>query len=257
MSRTIITTCGTSLFQSSCWSYNDLNKKQLSTLDELDRREQEIICESNLKEARDRDNESVVSGSFDPSSWINSEYDSECLRDMPAELASLKAIQIYLNDKKFPLGADDKVKLLHSNNKDGKFCAEILSTVLNNKAFNLLPEVSIDTWQVNGLDPLEFPEFGIALQSIWRQIIENLIDNDTKYIFNLTGGYKGVSILLGAIAYYETQIPIFYLHEETNFKHISIMNFTKSEDIEKRFYIDMFDMDEGTCKSAPNGPDAF
>ncbi len=251
MSRTIITTCGTSLFQSSCWSYNSLNEKQLLE-DELDRREHEKKCESTLMEAMDNKKESEVSASFDHTvSWNDPEY----LRELPAELASLRAIQIYFDSKEInkPLGKGDKVILLHSDNKKAKFCAEILCTVLNNKDFNLLPEVKIDKWQVMGLDPQDFSEFVNALKSIWKQIIEKPLKDDTKYIFNLTGGYKGVSILLGGIAYYLSKVDIFYLHENTVFEEIAIMGFNKSEEKENRFYTGSFNFKKRKFMSSPPG----
>jgi putative CRISPR-associated protein (TIGR02619 family) len=252
MSRTIITTCGTSLFQSSCWSYNGLNENQLSKIeDEQDRREHESRCEINLMEAMRLKKESEVSNSFDKSSW----EDPERLRDMPAEFASLRAIQICFENEKInkPFSKDDNVILLHSNNEDGKFCADVLYTILNNEKFNLLPEVKIDKWQVMGLDPQDSSEFGNALMSIWRQIIEKSLKEDRKYIFNLTGGYKGVSILLGGIAYYLSKVDIFYLHENTIFEEISIMGFNKSEEKENRFYTGSFNIKKRKFVSSPPG----
>ena len=118
MSRTIITTCGTSLFQSSCWKYGGLNKKQPSKMDEMDRRNYEIKCRGFLKQAME-DNDDISTG-FDRFSWDNIDY----LRDLPAELASVRAIQIHFS-KLTSLDKGDKIVLLHSSNEEGKYCYEI------------------------------------------------------------------------------------------------------------------------------------
>lgn len=244
MSRIILTTCGTSIFQSSCWKYNDLNKNQLSHLDdEQDRRKHENFCESNLKEAMKQKKGSQVSASFDHElSW----NDPECLRDLPAELASLRAIQIFFQSEVInkPLGKDDKVVLLHSNNKEGEFCAEILYAVLNNTEFNLLPQVNIEKMIVPGLDPLKRGKFGEALISVWKEIISKNGNELRNYIFNLTAGYKAIAILFGGIAYHIAKVPIFYLHEETGYREISFMCFNKEGDMEKWFYAGDFNIPE-------------
>jgi len=241
MSRTIITTCGTSLLQSSCWSYNGLNEKQLSE-DELDRREHEEKCESTLMEAMDNKKESEVSKSF---SWLDTDY----LRDLPAELASLRAIQIYFEENEKPIGEGDKVILLHSDNKKGRFCAEILCTVLNNKDINLLPGVITKKKEVTGLDPQDRIMFGKALMRVWKKIILKPDNELRNYIFNLTGGYKAVGILLGGIAYHIAKVPIFYLHEETGYDDITFMCFNKKGDMEKWFYASNFNITKRRIES--------
>jgi len=232
MSRTIITTCGTSLFQSSSWKYGGLNEKQPSQMDETDRRKYEIKCRDFLKQAMEDDDD--ISTGFDRFSWDEINY----LRDLPAELASVRAIQIHFSKLK-PLGKGDKIVLLHSSNEEGKYCYEMLRNVLNNEGLNLLPGVEIDTdnkWEIEGLDPINGKRFEGALHNIWEMFIELLNnEDDIEYIFNLTGGYKSVTTLLGGIAYHLSKTQIFYLHEDTNYEDISTMFFDKKGDDMKKW----------------------
>ena len=254
MTRIILTTCGTSLFQTSCWKYKDLDTKYSSQIEDMNERDkQEKLCETWLGLARD-DNEDI-SSSFDRTPWDNSDY----RRDLPAELASLRAIQVYFESLKDeePLGKGDKVILLHSDNKDGKYCAEMIHKVLTDEEFKLLPEVEIDEWEVKGLDPADSDEFISALSSIWSGCIQQFPkknENTTEYIFNLTGGYKGVAILLGAFAYSNgLDVSIFYLYEETNYEVISIIEFDNTEpDKNKRFRVSSVDVN-GHRRNPPHG----
>jgi putative CRISPR-associated protein (TIGR02619 family) len=242
MSRIIITTCGTSLFKSCCWKYYGLCNDSLSEMkDKQDRMQYELVCNSKLKEALEEDYD--LSKEFEPFSWENPAY----MRDLPAELASLSAIKIYLdNNQKGPLGNGDKVILLHSDNKEGSFCANVIYNVL--KENNLLPGVVIEKWPIIGLDPSDAERFGSALLEIWQKSINKFEKNENdEYIFNLTGGYKGVAILLGAFAYINKCAKIFYLYEETNYEKITIMFFDPNSTIPgiNEFKVGYFDVESG------------
>ncbi|OEU43543.1 hypothetical protein BGV40_03510 [Methanosarcina sp. Ant1] len=220
MPRTIITTCGTSLFKSCCWRYGGLcDNSFLGLGSEKERMDYESTCNSKLKEALEKDCD--LSKEFEPFSWENLAY----MKDLPAELASLKAIKIYYdNSQKGSLGNGDKVILLHSDNKEGSFCANVIYNVL--KENNLLPGIEIEKWPIIGLDPSDAERFGSALLEIWQKSITKFEENENEeYIFNLTGGYKGVGILLGAFAYINACAKIFYLYEETNYEKITVMSF--------------------------------
>lgn len=223
MKRIIITTCGTSLLQSSCWDIELIKDKHFSEMkDEAEREKHELNCKTALRAARDAGVN--ISEKFNRLSWDTINY----LRDLPAELASLRAIQMYFEEtNKEKLGSDDKIVLLHSNNKDGKFCVGQMCNTLLNKNLDLLHGVDIKSWSVKGLDPLDSSGFGEALNSIWNKSIQCFPRaKDTQYIFNLTGGYKGISILLSAFAYAKgLDTKIFYLYEETEYKNISIIDF--------------------------------
>ncbi|HHE40603.1 MAG TPA: putative CRISPR-associated protein [Candidatus Cloacimonetes bacterium] len=252
MKRVILTTCGTSLFQTSCWDIEGsngkkLNEKSFSDMDEDKRREYELESRSVLTGKIGED----ISASFDLLSWDELAY----LRDLPAELASLRAIQEYCKSHEEPLGEGDKAILLHSDNDEGRYCAAMIHNVLTNN--NLLPEVEIDELEVGGLDPTDFEEFGHALSDIWHECIQRFQrDEDTRYIFNLTGGYKGVAILLGAFAYSKgLDTRIFYIYEETNYETISIMGFDNTKSNKKeRFYADAFNIKDNLHKQPPGSP---
>lgn len=256
MKRIILTTCGTSLLQTSCWDLDGcdgkkLNAKSLSDLDDDNKKEYELTCRNvltaniNLPEN--------ISASFDRSSWDDLGY----LSDLPAELASLRAIQECYKSREEHLGNGDKVILLHSDNKDGKYCEKVIYNVLNDN--DLLNGVEIDECEVKGLDPTDCEKFGDALSNIWHKSFQQFKDDDDiQYIFNLTGGYKGIAITLGAFAYFKgLDTHIFYLYEETGYKQISIMYFDPNTDTPgvSMLKIGYFDLSTGKSKTPTHIPD--
>jgi hypothetical protein len=82
----------------------------------------------------------------------------------------------------------------------------------------------------SNLDPINYIDFGNALISIWKQYCEKVNDehnSQNKIIFNLTGGYKAVGMVLAALVAANTAIPIsiIYLHETAPSESLFIMNF--------------------------------
>ncbi|MCX7786008.1 MAG: hypothetical protein N2201_07320, partial [candidate division WOR-3 bacterium] len=68
---------------------------------------------------------------FDVNTWNNKN-----LIDLPAELASLRAIDLYFRQQiNQPLINDDKIILLHSptygSNNEGPFCANVIHNIIN------------------------------------------------------------------------------------------------------------------------------
>jgi len=251
MKRIIITTCGTSLLKSSCWDIGPIKDKHFSQMkDEDEKQKHEFNCRTVLNAARESGVN--ISEKFNRFSWDNRKY----LRDLPAELASLRAIQMYFEGPKMEkLGSDDKIILLYSDNKDGKSCAELLHEIMiENK---LIPEVEIELWKITDLEPKNPKGFGNALKNIWnRCLLEFPIQNTTKYVFNLTAGYKGTAVMLGGFSYYIGRMAnIFYLHEETAYNYISIIGFdvTKSS-FEERFQAGYFDIEKKEYFKSPEGP---
>jgi len=241
MTRTILTTCGTSLLQSSCWEYKGLNEASFSTMSAIDKKEHELKCMDVHEDAKH--DKPDLYDRFDPKFWEDIKY----LRYLPAELASLRAIQIcFENDEKsYPLEKGDEIKLLHSTNDYGIYCAEMLLKVIKMK--ELLPDVDVKLLPVEGLDPSNAGELGKALRNIWGKCVEiwegdNNEKDNKKYIFNLTGGYKNVATLFGGAAYFIGNVQIFYLHEDTNFNEISIMGFNKDAEFKKRLCTGSFDI---------------
>lgn len=210
MGRILLTTCGVSLLQSSCWHYENLNHK--CPKDEIELLNYQLYCKKILGTAMDYGDDI----DFDDRYWKNLAY----LRYMPAELASLRAIQKYFEITESPIGMDDKILLLYSSEKEGKFCGEIILKVLKNK--KLFPkEVKINKWPIDGLNYQDLKKYEIALKKIWKESIEKTDNENIDFIFNLTGGYKGVVIMLGIVAYFQSNsienklIDIFYLHEDS------------------------------------------
>lgn len=229
MARIILTTCGTSLYNSSCWEWNNLNKKPLSAI--TDRRElkrQQIACEEAIIQAKNEDETGVqLAAAFDIESWNAASR----LRDLPAELASLKAIQMYLQNLEVdaPLSNTDKLILLHSDSSneeiDGKFCADVLrETIVKWNLLNPILANNINPKEIKQLAPSYKDKFGKALINVW-DYAKKLRQDENSLILNLTGGYKALAILLGAFGKQHKDIPMFYLHEETAYNQIFMMNF--------------------------------
>lgn len=240
MPRTIITTCGTSLLKSCCWKYADLSERHLSQMkDEKEKIEYQLECNTILKEVAKK-REPYFYKQFNRFSWDNVSY----IRDLPAELASLRAMQLYFEKINKPLEKDDKLILLSSDNDEGEFCSKIIHNILTN--CGLLNEVTVELLKIEGLDTRKSENFVSALQTIWVKIVRISDRNNIEYIFNLTGGYKGVAILFGGAAYLLSKVNIFYLHEDTNldFGDISIFHFDKTECNEKRFSSSIYNAKE-------------
>ncbi len=231
MSRIILTTCGTSLFTSNCWKENNLSKQPALLQADIDSRpelERKYRMYTSGHKENDSSGKSLV-GQFDDNVWKVPLQ----IAKLPAELASLKAIQkVY--EKHSALGSGDEIVLLHSDNEEGKYCADVVRLVLEDKKFNLIPDVTITPNKIEGLDPSDHQGFVAALDDIWKQRLEQFIELDsaTKLIFNLTGGYKGTAILLGAIAYkfhQDVDIKVFYYHEKAAYEDITVMTFVKNQ----------------------------
>lgn len=235
MSRTILTTCGTSLFTSSCWGdpfY--LNKEPLSKSDIYSDpqryRKKQAQCEAITRIAQKNDPSGAsLANSFDRASWD----DLNLLRDLPAELASLNAMKVYLESKNKSLNVDDEIILLHSGNNDGIFCATTLEQIIKDK--RLLNPASIKHKCFDNLDPAKRDEFGQGLSDIWNsaQILNN---SGNEVILNLTGGYKAVGILLGGFAGRKTGTNVFYLHEDAGYNQIFIMSFLSGNKIQCKYF---------------------
>ena len=229
MSRIIITTCGTSLYTSSCWER--LNNPPLSTISLEDKekvRKKQSKCEGAIMEAQREDPEGeTFAKTFDKVSWDNLDR----LRDLPAELASLRVIQTFCKNKiKKPLGVKDRLLLLHADNANAIFCAKVLYKVL--KGFELFGEVDTadSLWKVPELDPKDTEKFVKSIEKFWPELIKVMPwQNEgigVKYYLNLTGGYKSTVMLLACFAYLKgtADTHIFYLNEESG-KDVLILGF--------------------------------
>ncbi|MEW6088972.1 MAG: hypothetical protein AB1498_11785, partial [bacterium] len=198
MSRIIITTCGTSLYKSSCWKWNSLNNIPISTLNSEPKRlrDRQFKCEEAIIQAQNSDKSGkILAETFDKSSWD----DLGRLRDLPAELASLRVIQNFCEKNGKPLNNTDKLYLLYADNEEAQYCANILHKVLID--FNLLNNIVIETpWKIEDLDPKDIGRFQTSIKSFWEKLIKIMPDNSgNRYYLNLTGGYKSTVILSSAV----------------------------------------------------------
>ncbi|MBM4289675.1 MAG: hypothetical protein FJ135_16305 [Deltaproteobacteria bacterium] len=152
--------------------------------------------------------------------------DINLIGKLSAELASLRALEHYyeteLNPPQ-PLGQGDQAIFIHSNNEQGRFCANCIRVIF--EKFELMPDVTLQFEEISDLDP-QFPmEFQGALQTLWSfclGISEEMPVND-RLIFNLTGGYKVMGLVLASLSTIAPVRPsIIYLHETTAAEQLHI-----------------------------------
>ncbi len=229
MPRIILTTCGTSLLESSCWNADDEELKPISTMADSNRAEKERMSADWANWISNNRNSSLAE-KFNPACWNT----NNMLIDLPAELASLRALVEVLKKKEpsVTLGTGDKIVLLHSANEKGKFCAETMKSVFKNKLNNALKDVLIDLKKFEGLDPKDATCMVKALREIWGIYKKEILDkrDTTKYIFNLTGGYKATAMTLAGLSSLLSstiKVPILYLHEDSSFDNLFVMRWEK------------------------------
>ncbi len=223
MGRIILTTCGTSLFTSNCWQNisGDLSIFKSANIDEKAENEKAYRKFTEGHKNRDSSGTSLAQN-FDLNCW----NDSSKITWLTAELASLRAITNFFETIRNPLNNGDKIVLLHSDNDEGRFCASVVERVLRDK-IGIPCQVERD--EIKGLDPQDAGGFNQALGDIWNRYRNEIGE---KYIFNLTGGYKGTAIMLGGLAYKmraTAQITVFYLHETSDYKNIAVNGFRNDE----------------------------
>ena len=242
MSKTVIATCGTSILSSSCWNLKNIKRPEGEPNDLMKKKfehDNNMVIEKFLegKEVRD------LVKTFDLNCWT----EMNSAKFMSAELASLK---FYLETDReggrgdesgrdrTPFGSEseDKLVFLHSGNKEGRRCANIIEEVIGLlKVQKLMPDVPVVLHGFDGLDPVDGTAFGNSLEQIWKfcnDILEEEIQLKNEIVFNLTGGYKAISMVLaGLCANFTTNlIKIVYLHETAAWKNLFIMNFGGEEE---------------------------
>lgn len=120
------------------------------------------------------------------------------LRRLPAELASLKLIDQQLEDEASGGGvATSHLKLLYGS--DSPRCAEVLSSILGCLQWGSGGSPSIELVPVDDLDATRADRFVKGCDNLAHWL--ETIPRGTDLVFNLTGGYKGVGILLGIASY--------------------------------------------------------
>lgn len=217
MGRHIYTTCGTSLLTSNCFQ-GISDGPAVSTIHlPHERAECEKIYRKYIQDRRV--NPGKLAQEFDQ---IRCWDEIARIRQLPAELASLRVIQNYCNktDPLGPLNKDDKVILVHAANEDALNCASVIRAILEEK--KLLGDVPIELWEIKGLDfsCSNFVRSLSALENLWLESQKKLpqvpSSDGQKYYLNLTGGYKALGMLFACFGYAmgNTNTRIFYLNEE-------------------------------------------
>lgn len=230
MGRTIVTTCGTSLLSSGCWSLAGI--ESLVGLKDDDR----IVCEGINKGVIVEQMKNNLSGETMAQAFKKSDWETlTCLQNLPAELASLRVyVEVLKQTSSITLGSGDKIVLLYSTNEEGKYCAKVLEIVLK----QLFSEVIISCDPIEHLDPVDFNKFGDALTTIWGnygKTINTEHNAANRIIFNLTGGYKAIVMVLAALCAANPAIPvsIIYLHESAPPNNLFVMNFQGTTILER------------------------
>ncbi len=246
MARIIYTTCGTSLFTSNCWK--DISECPSIFESKSPEREdyERMFRDFTMKQKENDSSGASLADKFVLEVW----NDPSQITKLPAELASLKVISKFFENRNSPLNKEDKIILIHSDNEDGKYCALVIERVLKDK---IKISCQVERKEIQSLDPSSAEQFNKALEKIWNfcQEMINSSPND-EYIFNLTGGYKGVAIILGGLAYKmhaDANITIFYLHETTDFQEIAINGFN-----EGMFCSGYIEVKEGIYKNTIGSP---
>lgn len=232
MSRVILTTCGTSLFTSNCWK-DVSSSPSIFQLKSPNKEDQEKCYRDFTMRYKNNDpsGESLAK-KFDIEVW----QDSSKITWLPAELASLKVIKLFCENNNIPLSSSDKLILLHADNEDAIYCANVIHKVLTiNK---LLNDVMIESlWKVNELDPANVDIFRNSMERLWVDLAKKMpYQENIRYYLNLTGGYKATVMLFACIAYAKGFVDayIFYLNEESGLE-VLVMCFNPQEILEGRF----------------------
>lgn len=235
MARTIITTCGTSLFASSAW--NDaacLAQPALNTIENrAERQHREAENEDFTGPYRDMGARELAK-QFHKKCWEQ----IDLIGKMPAELASLRSLAYYYEqvmEPAEPLSDKDRLIFYHSDNDEGRFCAKCIEAIL--ERFDLLPAVPLRFEPLVGLEPENSEKFGRAIAELWAKTYNVIreVPGGHRVIFNLTGGYKAMGIVLSALgASLGTPVTMLYLHESTNPGEIHAYYATRGEEFSRR-----------------------
>lgn len=227
MARIIFTTCGTSVLSSACWKLEKVSLKSLCSAEGADLRNKQAWNEAKILAFKD-DHQSAqqLADTVDPE--LLKEENIGRIRDLPAEVASLMALNYLLKQRETPnpLQGADRIILLHSTDPTGKYCAEVVKRVLDtylqeNNAI-VKPEA------IGDVDPGDFRTSMGKMSEKCKAIIQG--NPGYEFIFNLTGGYKAMGITVSALGtslHGQANIRVCYLHETTDYSKISTGFFSR------------------------------
>ena len=234
MVRTIITTCGTSLFTSSAW--DDAACIRRPALNAIENRTDRQLLEAENEDFTEqyRTAPLQLAKRFHRPCWEQ----TELIGKMPAELASLRSLAYYYEqvmEPQSPLSGEDRLIFYHSDNDEGRFCAKCLEAIFED--FDLLPGVQLRFEPLVGLEPQNYEKFGNALADLWKKgcdIIED-VPEGYRVILNLTGGYRAMGIVLSALGVFSASpVTMLYLHESTKPGDIHVCYFDRDEEFSRR-----------------------
>lgn len=254
MQRIILTTCGTSLLTSNCWKGRS-NTKSVIILKSPEREEHEKKYRKFIESYKK--NPAGMADKFDPDVW----NDSSKITWLPAELASLRTIQLFCTNNSPPgsLTNSDRLILLQADNDDARFCADVIHRVL--VSHKLLPVQIEPLWCIEKLDPQMPKEFNHALlENLWKKLESRMPfqkEVSIKYYLNVTGGYKAMGMLLACFGYMKgcADTSIFYLNEASG-EEVLINSFdpSKTNDLGMRLKLGYIEANTGKLLSYSLNP---
>ena len=228
MALTIITTCGTSLLQSSCWREAPERLKSIALTPEGERDDMRVRWKNWITGTMESAPE--FAERFDKAAWDKVGR----LIDLPAELASLRALQLHFDKNKQRV---DRIVLLHSTDRDAQFAYQVIRDVFGKEydvgsaKTKLFGDTRIDEFPCKDLNPQKAENFGRALTQIWKWVSEEKekANNDDCLILNVTGGFKAMAVVLGGYGYCRgpslPRVHIVYLYEETSYNQLAFLSF--------------------------------
>lgn len=229
MIRIIFTTCGTSVLSSACWKLEkNVNLKTLCGTKGAELRSRLAWNEAQILAFKTKHQSAQQLADTVDTNLLNEENIGR-IRDLPAEVASLMALNYLLEHRKKsnPLQATDRIILLHSEDPLGRYCAEVVKYILD----TYLQDNKVAKLEAIGdINPDRFGTSMEALSDRCLGIIHECdnSDDNCQFIFNLTGGYKAMGITMSALgtALFNYETKVYYLHETTDYRNISVGSFT-------------------------------
>jgi len=204
MSRLIITTVGTSIFQN--YFKTKLHEKKTFN---------DYIRNYSIRDYQD--DSIIVALKEQIIEYCQNNFPAN-IRDTSAEIQSLYQMKKEkFNEKSLINPSQDKLVLLHSDTLDGKIAADILYDFFKNDNKLLFSNMD-EPVLMKDIRGDNANSFLTGLGNL-KTILENLIKPEYKMVyFNITGGYKGV---IPAITYYcikslKSKSILCYLYEETD-----------------------------------------
>jgi putative CRISPR-associated protein (TIGR02619 family) len=131
---------------------------------------------------------------------------NKSINNNSAEMVSIEKLDL---DKE-----NDEIYLIATDTSDSVFCAKMLQNWLKDKGYKKITfDIENKTGIIDKLQVYKKDDYEIGLENLLEYII-GLLNNNEEFIFNITGGYKGVIPYLTIIAQI-INAKIVYLFEES------------------------------------------